>query len=121
MEILCCLCGFCAGCFVPHLSVILRLCAPSEKALKVLRRTQCHSALILAETQPLQGELEDALARAYATMGESVCRREVSDCSSASQQGNFKCESYQCLVNTQKTKCYTVVTLLKSGSFIYCY
>lgn len=78
MEILRCLCGLCTGGFVPHLSVILRLCPPSEKALKVLRRTQCHSALILAETQPLHGELEDAVARAYATMGESVCRCEVS-------------------------------------------
>lgn len=44
---------------------------PPEEALKLLRRTQRHSGLIMAETQPLRGELEDATARAYAAMGES--------------------------------------------------
>lgn len=43
---------------------------PPEEALKLLRRTQRHPGLIMAETQPLHGELEDATARAYAAMGE---------------------------------------------------
>lgn len=42
-----------------------------EEALELLRRTQRHPGLIMAETQPLHGELEDATARAYAAMGES--------------------------------------------------
>ncbi|XP_035523052.1 SET and MYND domain-containing protein 4 [Morone saxatilis] len=41
-----------------------------DEALRLLRRTQCQSGLILAETHPLQGELADATARAYATMGD---------------------------------------------------
>ncbi|KAJ4929790.1 hypothetical protein JOQ06_018811 [Pogonophryne albipinna] len=41
-----------------------------DEALRLLRRTQSPSALSLAETHPLQGELEDATARAYATMGD---------------------------------------------------
>ncbi|KAG8008005.1 SET and MYND domain-containing protein 4 [Nibea albiflora] len=41
-----------------------------DEALRLLRRTQCQSELILAETHPLQGELADATARAYATMGD---------------------------------------------------
>ncbi|XP_069002316.1 SET and MYND domain-containing protein 4 [Embiotoca jacksoni] len=40
---------------------------PGE-ALRLLKRTQ--SGLILAEKHPLQGELADAMARAYATMGD---------------------------------------------------
>ncbi|XP_068187369.1 SET and MYND domain-containing protein 4 [Antennarius striatus] len=40
-----------------------------DKALKILR-TKCRSGLILAETHPLQGELDDATARAYAAMGD---------------------------------------------------
>ncbi|KAL3042765.1 hypothetical protein OYC64_020648 [Pagothenia borchgrevinki] len=43
---------------------------PKYEALRLLRRTQSPSALSLAETHPLQGELEDATARAYATMGD---------------------------------------------------
>lgn len=43
----------------------------AEEALKLLKRTQCHPGLNLAETQPLCGELEDATARAYAAIGES--------------------------------------------------
>ncbi|KAF3705739.1 SET and MYND domain-containing protein 4 [Channa argus] len=42
---------------------------PAE-ALRLLEKTQCESGLILAETHPLQGELADAMARAYATMGD---------------------------------------------------
>ncbi|KAM9846507.1 SET and MYND domain-containing protein 4 [Aulostomus maculatus] len=42
---------------------------PGE-ALELLKRTQRQSELILAETHPLQGELEDAKARAFATMGD---------------------------------------------------
>ncbi|XP_044079233.1 SET and MYND domain-containing protein 4 isoform X2 [Siniperca chuatsi] len=41
-----------------------------DEALRLLRRTQCQSGLILAETHSLQGELADAMARAYATMGD---------------------------------------------------
>uniref|UniRef100_A0A3B5AAR6 Protein-lysine N-methyltransferase SMYD4 n=1 Tax=Stegastes partitus TaxID=144197 RepID=A0A3B5AAR6_9TELE len=40
------------------------------EAMKLLKRTQCQSGLILAEKHPLQGELADATARAYATMGD---------------------------------------------------
>ena len=62
-------------CSFLHLHVILLLPPPSDEALRLLRRTQSPSALSLAETHPLQGELEDATARAYATMGENnnVC------------------------------------------------
>ncbi|XP_059206990.1 SET and MYND domain-containing protein 4 isoform X2 [Centropristis striata] len=41
-----------------------------DEVLRLLRRTQSPSGLILAETHPVQGELEDATARAYATMGD---------------------------------------------------
>ncbi|KAM9348360.1 SET and MYND domain-containing protein 4 [Symphorus nematophorus] len=41
-----------------------------DEALRLLRRTKSQSGLILAETHPLQGELADATARAYATMGD---------------------------------------------------
>lgn len=44
----------------------------SDEALRLLRQTQCQSGAILTETHPLQGELADAMARAYATMGECV-------------------------------------------------
>lgn len=50
---------------------LLLLCPSSDEALRLLRRTQRQSGLILAETHPLQGELDDATARAYATMGEN--------------------------------------------------
>ncbi|XP_028277123.1 protein-lysine N-methyltransferase SMYD4 isoform X2 [Parambassis ranga] len=42
---------------------------PGE-ALRLLERTRSESGLILEETHPLQGELADATARAYATMGD---------------------------------------------------
>ncbi|XP_068572151.1 SET and MYND domain-containing protein 4 isoform X2 [Cebidichthys violaceus] len=41
-----------------------------DEALRLLRRTQSHPGLTFAETHPVQGELEDATARAYATMGD---------------------------------------------------
>ncbi|XP_020499739.2 SET and MYND domain-containing protein 4 isoform X1 [Labrus bergylta] len=41
-----------------------------DEALKLLKKTLSQSGLILAETHPLQGQLEDAAARAYATMGD---------------------------------------------------
>ncbi|XP_070839293.1 SET and MYND domain-containing protein 4 [Chaetodon trifascialis] len=41
-----------------------------DEALRLLRRTQGQSGLILTETHPLQGELADAMARAYATKGD---------------------------------------------------
>ncbi|XP_026225810.1 SET and MYND domain-containing protein 4 [Anabas testudineus] len=41
-----------------------------DEALRFLTRAQCQSPLILAETHPLQGELADATARAYATKGD---------------------------------------------------
>ncbi|XP_028322543.1 SET and MYND domain-containing protein 4 [Gouania willdenowi] len=48
------------------------------KALKLLKKTQCQSKEILAENHPLQGELADATARAYATMGDwSNAAREL--------------------------------------------
>lgn len=54
-----------------HLHVIFLLCPSSGEALRLLERTQSESGLILEETHPLQGELADATARAYATMGEN--------------------------------------------------
>lgn len=41
-----------------------------DEALRLLKRSVSQSGLILAETHPLQGELADAMARAYATMGD---------------------------------------------------
>ncbi|KAM4620192.1 SET and MYND domain-containing protein 4 isoform 2-T2 [Polymixia lowei] len=41
-----------------------------DEALRLLQRTASQSGLILPETHPLQGELADAMARAYATMGD---------------------------------------------------
>ncbi|XP_034405484.1 SET and MYND domain-containing protein 4 isoform X2 [Cyclopterus lumpus] len=41
-----------------------------DEALRLLRRTQSQPGLSLAETHPVQGELADATARAYATMGD---------------------------------------------------
>ncbi|XP_034746376.1 SET and MYND domain-containing protein 4 [Etheostoma cragini] len=41
-----------------------------DEALILLRRAQSQSGLILAETHPVQGELADATARAYASMGD---------------------------------------------------
>lgn len=54
-----------------RLTVPLLLRPLPDKALKVLRKTQCQSGLILAERHPLQGELADTMARAYATLGEN--------------------------------------------------
>nr|XP_019952570.1 PREDICTED: SET and MYND domain-containing protein 4 [Paralichthys olivaceus] len=42
----------------------------TDEALRLLNRTQCQAARVLAETHPLQGELADAMARAYATGGD---------------------------------------------------
>lgn len=44
---------------------------PSDEAHTLLKKTWAQSRLILAETHPLQGELADAMARAYATVGEN--------------------------------------------------
>ncbi|KAM7398141.1 hypothetical protein PAMA_006159 [Pampus argenteus] len=41
-----------------------------DEALRLLKRIERQSGLILAETHPLQGELADTMARAYATMGD---------------------------------------------------
>ncbi|KAM3868688.1 SET and MYND domain-containing protein 4 [Diretmus argenteus] len=41
-----------------------------DEALRLLERTRSQSGLILTETHRLQGELADAMARAYATMGD---------------------------------------------------
>uniref|UniRef100_A0A3Q3ICX1 Protein-lysine N-methyltransferase SMYD4 n=1 Tax=Monopterus albus TaxID=43700 RepID=A0A3Q3ICX1_MONAL len=41
-----------------------------SNALRLLKRVYSQSGLILAETHPLQGELADAIARAYATRGD---------------------------------------------------
>ncbi|XP_041864958.1 SET and MYND domain-containing protein 4 isoform X2 [Melanotaenia boesemani] len=43
--------------------------APGD-ALRLLKRAESESGVILADTHPLQGELADATARAYATMGD---------------------------------------------------
>uniref|UniRef100_A0A672FNN9 Protein-lysine N-methyltransferase SMYD4 n=1 Tax=Salarias fasciatus TaxID=181472 RepID=A0A672FNN9_SALFA len=54
-------------------------CSPEEEeeyqpgaceALKLLETTRTRSGLILTETHPLRGELADATARAFATMGD---------------------------------------------------
>lgn len=60
-----------------HLHVILLLLPPSDEALTLLSRTQSQSGLILAETHPVQGELADATARAYASMGENNNAHEL--------------------------------------------
>ncbi|KAM9333209.1 SET and MYND domain-containing protein 4 [Pholidichthys leucotaenia] len=39
-------------------------------ALQLLKRTRCQSELIAAQTHPLHGELADATARAYASIGD---------------------------------------------------
>ncbi|XP_029924240.1 protein-lysine N-methyltransferase SMYD4 [Myripristis murdjan] len=41
-----------------------------DKALLLLQRAMSQSGLILSEIHPLQGELADAMARAYAAMGD---------------------------------------------------
>lgn len=41
------------------------------EALQLLKKIESHSELMLAQTHPLQGELADATARAYATMGKN--------------------------------------------------
>lgn len=41
-----------------------------EDALRLLKKTQVHYGSNLSDTHPLQGELEDATARAFATMGD---------------------------------------------------
>lgn len=49
--------------------MILLFYPPPGEALRLLKKTLCQSGLILAETHPLQGELADATARAYASLG----------------------------------------------------
>lgn len=45
-----------------------------DGALSILQKTAKLADSILMKTHPLQGELADAMARAYATMGEnSTC------------------------------------------------
>ncbi|TKS82858.1 SET and MYND domain-containing protein 4 [Collichthys lucidus] len=61
-----------------------------DEALSLLKRTQCQSRPILAETHPLQGELADATARAYATMGDwnnAASHLEQSSAAIGSQYG----------------------------------
>ncbi|XP_055004910.1 SET and MYND domain-containing protein 4 isoform X2 [Boleophthalmus pectinirostris] len=41
-----------------------------DEALRLLKQTQVHCGWILSDIHPLQGELEDATARAFATMGD---------------------------------------------------
>ncbi|KAK7925748.1 hypothetical protein WMY93_008058 [Mugilogobius chulae] len=41
-----------------------------DEALRLLKQTQMHCESLLTETHSLQGELEDATARAFATMGD---------------------------------------------------
>lgn len=62
----------CFGLFRTSLLHLHFLFFPSDEALSLLKRTQCQSGLIFAETHPAQGELADAMARAYATMGEKM-------------------------------------------------
>uniref|UniRef100_UPI0037E8BBC5 SET and MYND domain-containing protein 4 n=1 Tax=Semicossyphus pulcher TaxID=241346 RepID=UPI0037E8BBC5 len=66
-----------------------------DEALRLLRRTQSQSGLILAETHPLQGELADATARAYATMGDwknAASHLEQSAAAISSQYGEDSIE-----------------------------
>lgn len=44
--------------------------SPSDEALRLLQRAMSQSGLILSEIHPLQGEVADAMARAYAAVGE---------------------------------------------------
>ncbi|XP_061596845.1 SET and MYND domain-containing protein 4 [Cololabis saira] len=67
---------------------------PGE-ALQLLKRTGSGSGRILAETHPLQGELADATARAYATMGDwknAASHLERSAAAAASQFGEDSVE-----------------------------
>ncbi|CAG5872966.1 unnamed protein product [Menidia menidia] len=67
---------------------------PGE-ALQFLKRTESTSGLILAETHPLRGELADATARAYATMGDwknAASCLEQSVAATASQYGEDSIE-----------------------------
>ncbi|XP_068456648.1 SET and MYND domain-containing protein 4 isoform X2 [Clinocottus analis] len=66
-----------------------------DEALRLLRRTQSQPGLILAETHPVQGELADATARAYATMGDwsnAASHLERSAVAIASQYGEDSIE-----------------------------
>ncbi|CAI5643320.1 unnamed protein product [Oreochromis niloticus] len=67
---------------------------PGE-ALRLLKKTLCQSGVILAETHPLQGELADATARAYASMGDwnnAASHLERSTVAIASQFGKESVE-----------------------------
>ncbi|XP_030010007.1 protein-lysine N-methyltransferase SMYD4 [Sphaeramia orbicularis] len=54
-----------------------------DEALLLLKRTQSLSGLMLTDTHPLQGELEDAMARACATMGDWRNAASHLECSAA--------------------------------------
>lgn len=43
----------------------------ADEALRILKSASSHANSILTETHPVQGELADATARAYATNGEN--------------------------------------------------
>lgn len=70
---------------------------PGE-ALALLQGTRRQSGLILAETHPLRGELADATARAYATMGDwnnAAAQLEKSVAAICSQYGEDSIEVAQ--------------------------
>ncbi|RVE63979.1 hypothetical protein OJAV_G00141670 [Oryzias javanicus] len=61
---------------------------PAE-ALQLLKKTESHSGLMLAETHPLHGELADATARAYATMGEWKKAASHLECGAAATSSQY--------------------------------
>uniref|UniRef100_A0A1A8CE94 Protein-lysine N-methyltransferase SMYD4 n=1 Tax=Nothobranchius kadleci TaxID=1051664 RepID=A0A1A8CE94_NOTKA len=66
-----------------------------EEALQLLKRTKGASGLMLGETHPLQGELADATARAYASMGDwknAAAHLEQSVAATGSQFGEDSIE-----------------------------
>lgn len=65
------------------------------EALHLLKRTSSQSGLVLGETHPLQGELADAIARAYASMGDwknAATHLEQSAVATSSQYGKDSLE-----------------------------
>ncbi|XP_017292772.1 SET and MYND domain-containing protein 4 isoform X2 [Kryptolebias marmoratus] len=66
-----------------------------DKALRLLKKTKSQSGLILGETHPLHGELADATARAYASMGDwknAALHLEQSVVATGSQYGEDSIE-----------------------------
>ncbi|AWO99826.1 putative SET and MYND domain-containing protein 4 [Scophthalmus maximus] len=66
-----------------------------DAALRLLDKAQTQAGRILAETHPLQGELADAMARAYATMGDwknAASHLERSAAATGSQYGDDSIE-----------------------------